>query len=160
MIPHKILSGADLCRSTPFNFKIADNNIVPNIILKNAKVALAEIFKKEKIIIEPFHLEIALADYYTVVLTIITMHAVLGEDDFDQADKVKNALGIFAADEETYNAANRRMVDILHCYGIYECDLTKKLIWFKHDIMPPTGYPDTLKNTIEIYSEITPNISL
>ncbi len=157
-IPQKVLNNAYSCRSAFFNFIVAENSQIPTALLKDNKVVLSQIIKNHKIIIQTSNLEISLADYYTVVLTIITAHSLLDKSDLDDGGRVKNALGIFATDEATNEEANKGMFNILHAFAIYDCDLTKRLVWYRHTLVSPKSMPGPFQNIIEIHAEIPPTI--
>jgi len=160
LIPKSILDDVYLNRSTPFKFKTHPNSAIPSSILKESKELLPHLIKEHTLSLPPNNLEIALNDYFTVVVTIVILSTRLLETSFNNAQKVKETLRFFLNDQATYENANKELYSVLKSFNLGHNDLRKILIWYSHELIIPNTIPCETQNVITINSVTPEHISV
>ena len=157
-IPQWILDNAYLCRSAPFKISADYQSNIPSAYLKDMKVILPGLLKKNTVFLQPTNYEISIYDYMTVVFTIVIIGGSIDETSFNNARKVKEALMLFAADTTTHEIANNYFCNILHTCNFEKNDLRDTLYWFNYTQVIPKSHPAVTENLIHIYSIIPETI--
>jgi len=157
-IPQWVLDNAYLCRSAPFKISADNLSNIPSAYLKDIKVILPRLLKSNSISLQPANCEISPYDYMTVVFTIIIMGGSIDESSFNNANKVKEALLLFAADTATHEIANNYFCNILHTCNLEINDLRNTLYWFNYTQVIPKSHPAETENLIHIHSVIPETI--
>ena len=160
LIPQKVLDDIYLCRSTPFKYVIAVGSNVPSNIYNDAKAILPNMLRHYKVMLQPKLYEMTLFDYFTVNFTIFTFYTRLKDTDFNNANRVKEALHDLVNDNATNQKANEDTYLVLQSFGFGQCDLRKCLYWYKHDYHLPKSFPAESENIIYINTIIPENITI
>ena len=157
LIPSDFLDMIYLCRCTPFKIVPEYGSNVSAGYLKDIRVILPSMMRKQFITISPLAPEITLSDFFTVGLTIPMLNAHMSNASFNHADKVKAALKQFCDTIFTNEEANRHLSDIFLSYNFGRSDLREVLYWLKHDMVFPKNHIGETENIIRI-NTVTPEV--
>jgi hypothetical protein len=157
-IPQWVLDNAYLCRSAPFKISADYQCKIPTKYLKDMKVILPKLLKKNTICLQPTNYEISIYDYFTVVFTIVIIGGSIDETSLNNADKVKEALFLFVADTATHEIANNYFCNILQTCNFERNDLRNTLYWFNYTQVIPKSHPAETENLLHIHSIIPETI--
>lgn len=160
LLPKFLLEDVYLNRSKPFKVKAHPDCEIPSSVLKEAKTLLPHLIKEHTLSIPSHNIEIPLNEYFTVVVTIVILHARISAISFPNAQKVKDALQFFVNDTVIYENANKELFSVLNTFNLGDNDLRKALYWYTLDLIVPNTFSGETENIIIINSVTPESISI
>ena len=157
LIPSDFLHMIYLCRCTPFKILPENGSNIPARYLRDIRVILPNVMRKQLITISPLAPKITLNDFFTVGLTIPILNAHINKTSFNHADKVKEALTQFCDAIVTNEEANSRLFDSLLAHNLGTSDLREVLYWLKHEMVFPKNNFGETENILRI-NTVTPEV--
>jgi hypothetical protein len=153
MIPQPILDRLYSSRTLSFKFIVPPECTVPSRIINDARQTMSYLTKKKEIIIIPGKLEIALDEFFTVILTVSVNLNLFLTDDLPALKPFKRKFKKFnTALENIYDKVNNDIHNMLLSIAFYYNDIGKTLYWLKHELNPTPGLESGIVNVICINS--------
>lgn len=160
LIPQSVLEKAYLTRCHSFSYSPAKGCKIARGVMNDTKCILPNLIKTQKLAITPKGHEITITDYFTVGITIFSLHASLKDNLFPHAARVKTALYPFTEDSALFDKANEQLCTAIQMFGYGQSDLGECLYWLKHSLTQPENSALGMQSVIEIYSHVPESTSI
>jgi len=151
LFPQKILDSIYGFRYHSFKIGPADGYLVPGKVLKSIKEILLTTIKNEKIVLPKSGFEMSIEDYFSIGATLQGYSKVVKDNDFPNADQVKNALHEFGTDKTIFVNSITKLHDLITVIGSWESTIGGYMYWINYDLKLATEGSSGMNNLLEVY---------
>lgn len=159
-IPHSKLDEIYSIRSHSVRTVAAKGNQIPVALLKNLRKDLKVYLKREKFKLGENDNLISLYDLLTVGLTLIRFSILLRDDEFPEADKIKQGLKKFRIDGAFDILVRTKITKVLNFAVIWYNDISKSLYWLDYQVIGINNSTTGIQHLVSVHNHIPQSCSV